>query len=655
MKDVKWIEKDPERKDVFWPSQAMKKRAWVNDPGIYDKALKDPEKFWAERAKEGLDWFEDDFKKVFEWNPPYYKWFIGGKINASYNCLDRHIKTERKNKTALIWVPELPEEEARKLTYNDLYTEVNKFANGLKKLGVKKGDRVGIYLPMIPEALISMLACARIGAIHSVVFSAFSSDSLKARLIDAEAKVLITANGYYRRGKPLNLKKNADKAVEGTKVEKVVIVKRIENGVNVEMQQGRDIWWHDIIKGVDDYCEPEVMDSEDVLYILYTSGTTGNPKGIIHGTGGYLTQAYWTTKWDFDLHDDDIFFCTADVGWVTGHTYNCYGPFALGSTILVYEGAPNYPNPDRWWEIIEKYGVTVLYTAPTAIRMFIKFGDEWIEKHNLSSLRILGTVGEPIDRDSWYWYFDKIGGGRCPIIDTWWQTETGGTLVNSLPGIGPFMPGVAGRTLPGTRFAIYSEKGEEITEEKYSGYLVHLAPFAPGMLRGIWNDPEKYKETYWSKFGGKVYFTNDGSMTFDKELDVIKITGRVDDVMNVAGHRLSTTEVEGVLTEHKAVAEAAVVSAPHEIKGEVPVAFVVLKGGYDASEGIKKELLDLVRERIGPTAKPGDIFFGELPKTRSGKIMRRILRSLVHGQPVGDTATLLNPESVVDLEKKVKG
>jgi len=655
MKNVKWVEKDPKREDVFWPSEEMKKIAWESDPSIYEEALKDPEKFWVDRAKEGLDWFDDNFKKNFEWNPPYYKWFVGGKINASYNCLDRHIKTWRKNKAALIWVPELTEEHSRVLTYYDLYREVNKFANALKKLGVKKGDRVGIYLPMIPEVVIAMLACARIGAIHSVVFSAFSSDSLKARLIDAEAKILITADGYYRRGKPLSLKKNADEAVKGTKVEHVIVVKRLGEKINTEMNKDRDIWWEDAVKDVENYCEPEVMDSEDILFILYTSGTTGKPKGVIHETGGYLTQAYWTTKWDFDLHDEDIFFCTADVGWVTGHTYNCYGPFALGATILIYEGAPDYPNPDRWWDIIEKYGVTVLYTAPTAIRMFIKFGDEWVEKHDLSTLRILGTVGEPIDRDSWYWYFNKIGGGRCPVIDTWWQTETGGTLINSLPGIGPFIPGVAGKPIPGTKFAIYDEEGKEITEERYSGYLVHLAPFAPGMLRGVWKNPEKYKETYWSKYGDRIYFTNDGSMMYDKELKVIKITGRVDDVMKVAGHRLSTTEVEGVLTEHEAVAEAAVVGAPHEIKGEVPVGFVVLKGGYKPSEELKKELINLVRTKIGPTAKPENIFFGELPKTRSGKIMRRILRSLVHGEPVGDTTTLLNPESVTELEKQVKG
>ncbi len=654
MKGTKWVKKDPEREDVFWPSEEMKEKAWLSDPEIYEKAMKDPEQFWTEKAKEGLAWYNDDFKKAYEWNPPYYKWFIGGKINAAYNCLDRHMDTSTKGKRALIWVPEPPDEDVRTFTYEDLYKKVNKFANVLKDLGVKKGDRVGIYMPMIPEALVAMLACARLGAIHSVVFSAFSPDSLKDRLKDADAKVLITSDGYYRRGKALNLKENADKGAKGTSVKNIVVVQRIGDKIDVGMKEGRDIWWEDAMEDADDHCEPEVMDSEDPLFILYTSGTTGKPKGVIHETGGYLTQAYWTSKWDFDLHDEDIFWCTADIGWVTGHTYNCYGPFALGATILIYEGAPDYPEPDRWWEIIEDHGVTVLYTAPTAIRMFIKLGEEWVEKHDLSSLKVLGTVGEPIDRDSWYWYFNKIGGGRCPIIDTWWQTETGGTLINSLPGIGPFMPGVAGRPLPGIKFGIYNSEGNEITEEKRSGYLVQHSPFGPGMLRGVWQRPEKYKEEYWSRFGEKVYFAGDAAMIYDKNLDVIKIAGRVDDVMNVAGHRLSTAELEGVFTEHEAVAEAAVVSAPHDVKGEVPMVFVVLKGGYEPSEELKNELNALVREKIGPTAKPDGIFFGELPKTRSGKIMRRILRNLVSGKPVGNTTTLLNPESVEVLKEEVQ-
>ncbi|MEA1993570.1 MAG: acetate--CoA ligase [Euryarchaeota archaeon] len=651
----KWVKKDPERDDVFWPSEEMKKKAWASDPKIYDEAQKDPEKFWVERAKEGLDWYEDDFEKAFEWNPPYYKWFIGGKINASYNCLDRHMGTPIEDKTALIWVPELPEEKTQKPTYRELHDRVNKLASALKGIGVEKGDRVGIYMPMIPKAIVAMLACARIGAIHSVVFSAFSPDSLKDRLVDAKAKVLITADGYYRRGKALNLKNNADKGVEGTSVEKIIVAERARDKMDVEMKEGRDIWWEEFVEDAEDYCEPEIMDSEDPLFILYTSGTTGKPKGVIHETGGYITQAYWTSKWDFDLHEKDVFWCTADIGWVTGHTYNCYGPLALGSTMLIYEGAPDYPEPNRWWEIIEEHGVTVLYTAPTAIRMFIKYGDKWIKDHDLSSLKILGTVGEPIDRDSWYWYFNTIGGGRCPIIDTWWQTETGGTLINSLPGIGPFMPCVAGRPLPGIQFAIHNEEGEKIPEEMHSGYLAQHAPFGPGMLRGIWHRPEKYKEEYWSKFGEKVYFTGDGAMIYDEELGVIKITGRVDDVMNVAGHRLSTTELEGVVTEHESVAETAVISAPHDVKGEVPVVFAVLKGGQESSEELKKELVTLIRKKIGPTATPNAIYFGELPKTRSGKIMRRILRNLVRGKPAGSTTTLLNPETVEALEKEVKG
>ncbi|MEM2908138.1 MAG: acetate--CoA ligase [Candidatus Hadarchaeales archaeon] len=648
---IKWVVEDSERKEVWWPSPELKKRAWVNDESIYEQADKDPIAFWAARAREGLHWFKE-WDKTYEQDPPYFRWFIGGKINASYNAVDRHISTEKRYKAAIIWEPEPIDEPARVLTYYDLYREVNKFANVLKSLGVGKGDRVGIYLPMIPEVQIAMLACARIGAIHSVVFSAFSADSLRSRLMDAEAKVLITADGYYRRGKIINLKAEADEGVKGTPVQKVVVVKRA--GLNVPMLEGRDLWWHELMKDAAAYCEPEPMDSEDILFILYTSGTTGKPKGVVHTTGGYLAQAYWTTKWDFDIHDDDLFWCTADIGWITGHTYACYGPLLLGATMLIYEGAPDYPEPDRWWAIVEKYGVTIFYTAPTAIRMFVKYGEEWPRKHDLSSLRILGTVGEPIDREAWLWYFYNIGGGRCPIIDTWWQTETGGTLINSLPGIGPFIPTVAGRSFPGTRHVVLDESGRRVGVGE-TGSLVQLSPFAPGMLRGIYKDPERYKELYFGKYGDEIYYTHDGAKVWD-EMYNIRLGGREDDVMKVAGHRLATAEVETALTDHEAVAEAAVVPAPHEIKGEVPVAFVVLKKGWEPSEALEKEIVAKVVKAIGPTAKPQAVFFvHDLPKTRSGKIMRRILRSLMRGEPVGDTTTLMNPEVVEELKARVAG
>ncbi len=648
-KQIKWVREDPNNKFVFWPTEEMKKRAWVSGESIYKEAANDPVAFWAARAKEGLEWFQP-WTETYQWNPPYYKWFVNGKINASYNSLDRHVKTWRKNKAAIIWEPEPPDEPSRVLTYNDLYREVNKFANVLRSLGVKKGDRVGIYLPMIPEVQVAMLACARIGAIHSVVFSAFSGESLGSRMQDAEAKVLVTADGYYRRGKVVNLKTNADIGVKDTKVEHIIIVKRAGN--EIAFTEGRDLWWHELMAKVQLYCEPEPMDSEDMIFILYTSGTTGKPKGIVHHTGGYLTVALWTSKWDFDLHDDDIFWCTADIGWITGHTYSCYGPLLNGATILTYEGALNFPEVDRWWEIVEKYGVTVFYTAPTAIRMILRWGEEWPKKHDLSSLRLLGTVGEPINQDAWMWYFNHIGGGRCPLIDTWWQTETGATLINSLPGVGPFIPTVAGRSFPGTTHTILNETGQPVKIGE-GGYLVQKSPFAPGMLRGVYKDPERYKAQYWSIYGDKTYYTSDGAIWWD-ELGNIRLTGRVDDVMKVAGHRLSTAEVENALTQHASVAECAVVAAPHDVKGEVPVAFVVLKQGIMSSEALESELIQQVVKVIGPTAKPAKIVLTDaLPKTRSGKIMRRILKALVKGETVGDVTTLMNPETVEDLKQKV--
>jgi len=648
-KPSRWVKEDQHNKLVFWPTDEMKKRAWISDENIYKEAAKDPVAFWAEKSKEGLEWFKN-WTKTYEWNPPFFKWFVNGKINASYNAIDRHVETWRKNKAAIIWEPEPTNEQSRVLTYQDLYREVNRFANVLKTLGVQKGDRVGIYLPMIPEVQIAMLACSRIGAVHSVVFSAFSGQSLKDRMEDAEAKVLVTADGYYRRGKVVDLKSQADIGIEGTTVKHVVVVKR--TGAQVNMVDGRDSWWHDLMSKATLYCEPEHMDSEDMLFTLYTSGTTGKPKGIVHHTGGYLTVAYWTSKWDFDLHDEDIFWCTADIGWVTGHTYSCYGPLLLGATILIYEGSLDYPDFDRWWAIIEKYGVTVFYTAPTAIRMILKWGEEYPKKHDLSTIRLLGTVGEPINQDAWMWYFRHIGGERCPVIDTWWQTETGATLINALPGVGPFIPTVAGRSFPGTTHDILDETGKPVAVGE-GGYLVQKSPIAPGMLRTVYRDPERYKTQYWSVYGPEIYYTSDGAIRWD-EMGNIRLTGRVDDVMKVAGHRLSTAEVENALTQHPAVAECAVVAAPHDIKGEVPVAFVTLKEGIKASKALEAELVQTVVKVIGPTARPEKIILTEaLPKTRSGKIMRRILKALVKHEPVGDTTTLMNPEAVDELKQKV--
>ena len=645
-KNVKWVEK---RKNVFYPSKEMKKSAWMSDEKIYNKAEKTPKKFWSELAKEGITWFKF-WKKIYVAKPPYFKWFVGGKLNASYNCLDRHVNTWKKNKVAIIWEPDSPEEKPRILTYYDLYREVNKFANVLKKLGVKKGDRVSIYLPLIPEAQIAMLACSRIGAIHSIVFSAFSPTALNVRIVGASSKVLITADGYYRRGKVVDIKSNADEAVNGTEIKKVVVVKRAGN--EVKMKSGRDLWWHELVKNSDSYCEPERMDSEDVLFLLHTSGTTGTPKGVQHTTGGYLTQAYWTTKWNFDLHDEDIFWCTSDIGWVTGHTYNCYGPLLNGATIVLHEGVPDYHQPDRWWEIIEKCGVTIFYTAPTAIRMLMKYGDELIKKHDLGTLKLLGTVGEPIDHDAWMWYFNNIGNGRCPIIDTWWQTETGGILINALPGIGPFIPSVAGRCFPGTKLIVLDEKGKPVKGGK-EGSLVQVPPFAPGMLRGVWKNHKKYVETYWEKYGKKIYYSGDGAFI---EKGFIRITGREDDVLKVAGHRLSNAEIEDVLNSHKDVIESAVIGMPEQVKGEVPVALVILEKNVKQSEELSTDLINLVGKKISPVAKPAKIFYiNDLPKTRSGKIIRRVLKKLIKGETdLGDLSTLSNPECIEMIKKIIK-
>ncbi len=623
----------------YWPSKEMKKIAWVNDDKIYKQADKNPVKFWEKLAKEGLVW-KKQWDKAYVEKLPYFQWFKGGKLNFCVNCLDRHLG---KDKTALIWIPEPVKEKPVKLSYGELHEKVCKFANVLKKLGVKKKDVVAIYLPMIPETLITMLACTRIGAIHSVVFSAFSSDALKARIQDGKAKVLITSEGYYRRGKKELLLKKAKKAVTGTSVKKIIVVSRF--GKKVSGTKYLD--FQKELEKADSYCKPEIINSEDTMFILYTSGTTGKPKGIVHDTGGYATQAYWTAKWNFNLHENDIMWCTADVGWITGHTYAFYGPLLNGATTLIFEGSPDFPNPGRWWDIIDKNKVTVFYTAPTAIRMFMKFGDRWVKKYKFSSLKILGTVGEPIDEDAWDWYFKKIGKSRCPIIDTWWQTETGGTLINALPGIGPFIPTVAGKCFPGTKHIVVDKNGKKVKTGK-TGNLVQCSPFAPGMLHGVYKNHKKYIETYWKRFK-KYYDTSDGAY-IDKQ-NQIRITGRTDDVMKVAGHRLATAELENAINESKIVSESAVVPVPHKIKGEVPIAFIVLKK-HNPSEALEKQLKKQVDKSIGPTARPSKIYFvKQLPKTRSGKIMRRILKALLVGEEPKGLMTLVNPKSVEEIKE----
>ena len=489
------MEKLKIKKGIFYPSKTLKKKAWVKDKRIYELANKNPIKFWEKLAREGITWFKK-WRKAYVEKPPYRKWFVGGKLNVCYNCLDRHLE-KKKNKVALIWVPEPPDEPVVKLTYSQLHEKVCKFTNVLRKYGINKGDVVAIYLPLIPEAIIAMLACTRIGAIHSVVFSAFSADALRTRIEDGEAKLLITADGYYRRGKSLNLLKSAKAAAKGTTVQKIIAVKRLRKFLGFTVKN-----FEKEMKKVEPACKPEIVNSEDIMFILYTSGTTGKPKGIVHDTGGYAVQAYWTAKWNFDLHENDIMWCTADIGWITGHTYAVYGPLLNGATTLIYEGSPDYPTPSRFWQIIDEHKVTVFYTAPTAIRMFIKFGEKWLKDYKLDSLRILGTVGEPIDEEAWEWYFEKIGKGKCPIIDTWWQTETGGTLINSLPGIGPFVPTVAGRSFPGTRHEVVDENGKKV-KPGVEGNLVQLKPFAPGLLHGVYKNHKKYVETYWKRFKNK--------------------------------------------------------------------------------------------------------------------------------------------------------
>jgi len=635
----------------FAPSDEFRREALLSDPSIYEAAARNPEGYWAKQA-ESLHWFQK-WNKVLDWNPPRAKWFVGGKINISYNCIDRHIDTPRRNKAALIWEGEPG--DRRTLTYWDLYVEVQKFANVLTKLGVRRGDRVAIYMPLIPEAAIAMLACTRIGAIHSVVFGGFSPESLRDRINDAEAKVLITADGGYRRGQIVPLKRNADRALEECpSIEHVVVVQRRPGSVGDEafatMREGRDHWWHRLMADAKAKCEPAKMDAEDVLYILYTSGTTGKPKGIVHTTGGYLVGCATTTKIVFDLKEEDVFWCTADIGWVTGHSYVVYGPLANGATVLMYEGAPDWPEKDRFWDLCERYGVTILYTAPTAIRAFMKWGDQWPAKHDLSRLRLLGSVGEPINPEAWMWYQEHIGGGRCPIVDTWWQTETGAIAISPLPGITETKPGSATIPVPGFTAELLDAKGDVIP---VGGGLLALTKPWPSMLRTIWGDDERYVQTYFSKWPGRpdLYFPGDGAKRDDD--GYYWILGRVDDVLNVAGHRIGTMEVESALVEHPAVAEAAVVGRTHDLKGQALAAFVTLREGFKHSHDLREELRNFVAEKIGAIARPDDILFSaDLPKTRSGKIMRRLLRDIAEGRALGDTTTLADPNVVASLKEQ---
>jgi acetyl-CoA synthetase len=631
---------------VFPPPEGFKKQAWVKDDTVYEKAEKDFQGFWATFAEE-LHWFKK-WDRVLEWNPPWAKWFINGKINVSYNCLDRHIQTFRKNKAALIWEGEPG--DSKTYTYWDLYREVCKFANALKGLGVKKGDRVAIYMPMVPELAIAMLACTRIGAPHSIVFGGFSPASLRDRINDAEAKILITTDGGWRRGNVVALKENADEALRETpSIEHVIVVKRTEN--DIPFKEGRDLWWHDLMKDASPECKAEPMDAEDILFILYTSGTTAKPKGVVHTTGGYLTGVYATTKWVFDLKEEDTYWCTADIGWVTGHSYIVYGPLALGATSVMFEGAPDYPDKDRFWDIVEKYGVNVFYTAPTAIRAFMQWGSQYPEMHDLSTLRLLGSVGEPINPAAWMWYHETIGKGNCPIVDTWWQTETGMILITPLPGVTTLKPGSATKPFPSLKADVVDDKGNSVPPGG-GGYLVMKTPW-PAMLRTLYKDPDRYVKTYWERYGKETYFAGDGARR-DKE-GYFWILGRVDDVMNVSGHRISTMEVESALVDYPAVAEAAVVARPHEVKGQGIMAFVILKAEYSPSDKLEAELKKHVGTVIGPIARPDWIIFTEdLPKTRSGKIMRRLLKDIAEGKELGDTTTLRDSSIVKKIKDSVK-
>ena len=626
---------------TFPPSESFKRDALVVDTSLYDEANEDDEAFWARQAGELVEWFKP-WDTVLDWQLPYSKWFEGGTLNVAYNCLDRHVNAGNGGKVAIHWEGEPG--DTRKITYQDLLDEVSQFANVLKGLGVQKGDRINIYLPMIPEAAVAMLACARIGAAHSVVFGGFSSQSLSDRINDAEAKVLITADGGYRRGEVFPLKPAADEACDSAPtIEHMIVVKR--GGNDVTMHEGRDHWYHELLDGASTDCPAEPMEAEHLLFLLYTSGTTGKPKGIMHTTGGYLTQVTYTHKYVFDLKpESDVFWCTADVGWITGHSYIVYGPLSNGCTQVMYEGVPNHPGNDRFWEIVEKYGVTIFYTAPTAIRTFMKWGAQEPDKHDLSSLRLLGTVGEPINPEAWMWYHDTIGKGNCPIVDTWWQTETGGIMISPLPGATTTKPGSATFPLPGVSTELLDDDANAVSNG--GGYLTLTRPW-PGMLRGIWGDPDRYQETYWSRFEGR-YFAGDGAKLDDD--GYLWLLGRVDDVMNVSGHRISTTEVESALVSHPAVAEAAVVGATDPTTGQAVIAYVILRGGEDVGE---QDLRNHVAAEIGAIAKPKQIYITpDLPKTRSGKIMRRLLRDVAEGRNIGDTTTLADSSIVDELQAK---
>ncbi len=648
---------------TFPPPPDFVANAWLNDPSIYDRADADFEAFWAEQARDLLDWAEP-FQTTLEWDLPFAKWFVGGRLNVTYNCLDRHVEAGRGDKVAFHFEGEPG--DTRTITYSQLLEEVKAFAIALRWLGIEAGDRVCIYMPMIPETVVAMLACARLGAAHSVVFGGFSPDSLIDRINDAEAAVVVTADAGYRRGAPFALKPNVDAALpQCPTVRSVVVADRC--GGDIEMVSGRDHWWHDVVEDarseLGTHCPAEPFDSEQLLYLLYTSGTTAKPKGIMHTTGGYLTQVSWTHRAVFDLRpDEDVYWCAADVGWVTGHSYIVYGPLCNGATSVMYEGTPDTPREesrsddaadwpkDRLWEIIERYGVTQLYTAPTAIRTFMKWGAQEIEGHDLSSLRVIGTVGEPINPEAWMWYHEHIGGGRCPIVDTWWQTETGAQMLSPLPGITTTKPGSACRPLPGIRAELVDDSGERV--ELGGGYLTLTRPW-PGMLRGIWGDPDRYHETYWSRFPGR-YFAGDGAKI--DEDGYLWVLGRVDDVMNVSGHRISTAEVESALVDHPAVAEAAVVGALDDMIGQAVVGYVILRGGFDGTDDVREEIRSHVATKLGAIARPKAIIFvPDLPKTRSGKIMRRLLRDVVEGRELGDTTTLADSTVVQEIRERAAG
>jgi acetyl-CoA synthetase len=645
------IESVLQERRVFPPSPEFSSQARVNSLAayqqLYDQAKADPQTFWAELAQQELHWFEP-WHTVLDWQPPFAQWFVGGKTNVSYNCLDRHLTSDRRDKPAIVWEGEPG--DSRVLTYAELHREVCQFANALKHLGIGKGDVVGIYMPMIPEAAIAMLACARIGAPHSVVFGGFSAEALRDRLADGKAKLVVTADGGWRKDTIVPLKTQVDRAIaDGAvpSVEHVLVVRRTEQ--DIAMEPGRDHWWHDLQATVSDDCPAEPMDSEDVLFILYTSGSTGKPKGVVHTTAGYNLYAHMTTQWIFDLREDDIYWCTADVGWITGHSYIVYGPLSNGATSVMYEGAPRPSNPGCFWDVVQKYKVTIFYTAPTAIRAFIKMGSDLPKARDLSSLRLLGTVGEPINPEAWMWYHTVIGGERCPIVDTWWQTETGGVMITPLPGATPTKPGSATLPLPGILADVVDLDGNP-TSVNEGGYLVVRHPW-PGMMRTVYGDPDRFRRTYWEhippKDGQYLYFAGDGAR--QDEDGYFWVMGRVDDVINVAGHRLGTMEIESALVSHPAVAEAAVVGRPDEVKGNEIVAFVTLESDQDPTDVLAKELKQHVGREIGAIARPGDIRFTDaLPKTRSGKIMRRLLRSIAAGQEVsGDTSTL-EDRSVLD-------